>query len=164
LLLLALVFGSGPEALVAQMRGEAARIPHVGVNARVGYDIDFDGPVLGVGTMIGLPRVPFSVHAAADVTFLDRINERQLAVDLLFHVGRGLAVGGGPVFRNTIYDVEDGLGPRETRTGYSLVAALGSAAPRFGRLLTGLELRWIWIEDFRPQTIIAQAGLSLFRW
>jgi hypothetical protein len=162
---LVLALAPSPDTLVAQVRGDAARPSQLGVNARVGYDLDLDGPLLGAGLVVGVPRVPFAVQAVGDVTFLDRVNERQLALDVLYRWGRSLGVGGGPVFRNTIFETDGGLlGPRETRTGYSLVASLGAVAPRSGRLLTGFELRWVWIENFRPQTLTAQVGLSLLRW
>lgn len=164
-LVLVLVLAPSPDALVAQMRGDAARPSQLGVSARVGYELELDGPLVGAAIVVGVPRLPLSVQAVGDLTFLDRVDERQLALDVLYRWGRGLGVGGGPVFRNTVYETDGPLlGPRETRTGYSLVASLGGAAPRSGRLLTGFEFRWVWIENFRRQTISAQVGLSLFRW
>lgn len=136
------------------------------VSGRLGYDVEFDVLAVGAGLRAGLGRLPFEAQVAGDFTFLSGgVTERQVAVDLLYRVGSGgLALGGGPVFRNTYWEVTDeSLGSRETRTGYSLVLALGGVPDQRSRLVTGLEIRWISVGDFNPRTIMAQVGLSLAR-
>lgn len=153
-----------PADVLAQGRGSVAGLT---VSGRVGYDIEYDVLAVGAGLRAGLGRLPFEAQVAGDLTFLSGdVTERQLALDLLFRLGTGgLAFGGGPVFRNSYWEVDDeGLGNRETRTGYSLVLALGGVPEWGSRLVTGLEVRWISVEDFNPRTIMAQVGLSLARW
>jgi hypothetical protein len=147
-----------PAALTAQQQPTTA----VSVNARVGYDMEFDALVTGASLRVPVLRFPFELQGAFDFTFLDGLTDRQLALDLLYRAGAGLFLGGGVIFRNSIY-VEDAAGPRETRTGYSLVLGLGGAPSRRGRVLTGLEVRWMWVGDFSPQTIVAQVGIPLLR-
>jgi hypothetical protein len=152
-----------PGSLEAQSGGGGEAPSGFVVTARAGFDLDLDGPVLGLGAEVGIPKLPLALAAAGDATFLDAITERQLALDVLYRVGGGLRLGGGPVFRNTIYEIEDDevLGPRETRTGYSLLLSIGGAPSRERTVVTGLEVRWVRVEDFRPQTLMVRVGLSL---
>lgn len=152
-----------PSALHAQIGGGGPAPSGFSVAARGGYDLSLDSPVAGAEARLGVFRLPFDVKVAGDFTFLDRLTERQLSVDLLYRLGNGLALGGGPVYRNSIYDTDDLSAPRETRSGYSLVVAVGGLPGR-GRLVSGLEVRWVRVDEFRPQTITAQMGLNLLRW
>jgi hypothetical protein len=154
-----------PAPALAQMGGGVSPPGGMTVSGRLGYDLSLDAFALGASARVGLGRVPFELQMAGDATFLDRVTERQLAVDVMYRLGRGgLAFGGGPVFRNTFYETDGELGPRETRRGYSLVVALGGVPSPRERLVTGLEVRWIRVENFRPQTLMAQVGLALLRW
>lgn len=135
------------------------------VTGRLGYDIEFDEFVAGAALRADVGRLPLELQIAGDWTFLDIITERQVAIDLLYKFGRGgLSIGGGPVFRNSVYITDDEPGPRETRTGYSLLLSMGGVPQDRSRLVTGLEFRWIFIEEFRPRTLMAQVGVVLFRW
>ncbi len=163
-LAVALAFATFAAPVEGQSRGSVTGLT---VSARAGYDMDTNVFVVGAGVRSGLWRLPFEAQLAGDLTFLrDDVTERQLAVDLLYRLGTGgLAFGGGPVFRNSYYNVTDeSLGERETKVGYSLVLALGGVPQWGSRVVTGLEVRWISVDAFDPRTVMAQVGLSLGRW
>lgn len=131
--------------------------------ARAGFDFQGDAPVVG-----GFARTSvvsrFAVQGSAEATFLDGLTERQFGGDLLYTVGPGLSVGGGPVWRYSAYDVTPGsAGVQETRVGYSLALILGgSSGP--GRVITGLEFRYTKVDELDPQTLSIQLGFALARW
>ena len=150
LILLALL--ALPSVLEAQgpRRGDAP--PQVfTVGVRGGYDTEFSEPVLGLVTRVPTQIIPrVYVQGAVDWTFLQTLTEWQITTDVMYDLG-GLFLGGGPVFRNSVW--VDSNGARETRTGYSVFASLGGVP--LGRLpfATGLEFRYVRVEDFSPTPV-----------
>ncbi|MDT8342302.1 MAG: hypothetical protein RQ751_12380 [Longimicrobiales bacterium] len=153
-----------PAAAAAQPGPQPGSVPFT-LTVRGGWDIEFDDPVLGAVAYIPTPLVRgLGIQVAGDLTFLDDLTERQLALDALYDLG-GLRVGGGPVFRNSLW-VVDGAGgagaevlERETRTGFSLVAAFGGTPSRDSPWTFGLEFRFIWVDDFRPRPFTFGVGV-----
>jgi hypothetical protein len=157
-LLLALL---APLQLQAQRRPRAS--PPVSAGARVGYEVSFDKFVAGGYLRIPLPGVSLELQGVADFTFLSGFTARQYAADLIWRTGAGIYLGGGPVFRNTLFSdarVGETL-ERETRRGYSLFFGFGGTGGGLGGLITGVELRWVFVDDFKPRTIMAQFGIPL---
>lgn len=158
--ILVLVCLAGP--VEAQRRAIGG--PFATVGARVGFDTRFNRPIAGLAFRGALPRVPrLGFQAAGDFTFLQELTEAQISLDALLDLG-GLAVGGGPVFRNTIWDVDETGAPggdRETRLGYSAAVILGGRPMPRARYTTQIELRFVWAEDFRPRPVVIGVGLVL---
>lgn len=164
---LALLVGPAPAS--AQFGGSGGpRVPNAFVvGARGGYDFKSDAPLLGLFARTSVvSRV--ALQGTADLTFLDGLTERQAGVDLLVRLGsQGLFVGGGPVWRSSIFPDETGfiqLGTeRETKLGYSLVGVLGGLPGR-GRFLTGVEFRFTVVDELKAQLLTLQFGLPLASW
>lgn len=156
-ILLLLVVVLLPAPLLAQRGMEPS--PDVFLfSGRVGYDTQFNEPVVGAGV-----RVPtwllegLAVQAAGDFTFLPGVTERQLALDLMYNL-RGLWVGGGAVFRNSYWD--GNFDDRETRTGYSLFAAFGGTPAGRDVFAVSAEFRFVWVEDFSPRPFTLGINLA----
>jgi hypothetical protein len=122
---------------------------------RVGNDFELDAFV--VGAFAALPVDPWrrvALYPGFDLTFLDGLTEWQASADLaVFPFGsRALYVGGGAVFRNSVYLDADGelLPDRETRNGAS---AFVGARTRTERFVTHLEFRRVFIDDFAPTSV-----------
>ncbi len=158
--------------LVAPLSGQVGGGPRAAadafiVGARGGYDFQGDAPLLGAYVRSStLGRV--LVQGTADLTFLNGLTERQAGADVLVAVGRqGVLVGGGPVWRNTIYPGDDGLiafdAERDTRVGFSLTALLGGFPGR-GRYMTSVEIRYTRVDDIEAQVLSLQIGIPLLRW
>lgn len=157
---LALLLLAPATELVAQQLADAPR--SVRIAARVGYDVEVSNGalILGGGVRASLPGpLPLEVQGLADFTFLNNLTERQANVDVLWQF-RGVALGGGPAWRNTIW-LNNGA-RRETRTGVSGVAIFGGAAGR-GLLSAQLELRYTKVSDFTPSAIMIGVNLPLAR-
>jgi hypothetical protein len=152
-----------PGTVRAQVEGPPI-VRALTLGPRVGYDTEFSAFVAGAYVRLPLPKIPVELQSTADFTFLNKITERQVAVDVLWRSGVGVYVGGGPVFRNTVFVSDNPDDPRETRTGYSLVIGLGGTPTRDRWWIGGLELRWARVEDFRPMTIMVEVGIPLFRY
>lgn len=139
-----------------QMRGRpplpgAAAPPVLTLGVYGGWDTWFDEPLLGAKARVGVPSFPWvALQSAADWTFLQGLTERQVTADVLVDLG-GIAVGGGAVFRNSVWDVDNPV--RETRTGGSLVLSLGGVPLGRSAFSVGLDYRFIWIEGFRPRPL-----------
>lgn len=137
------------------------------VGARGGYDFKSDAPLLGLFTRTSLlSRV--ALQATGDLTFLDGLTERQAGVDLLVRLGsQGLFVGGGPVWRSSIFPDEDGFtqvgAERETKVGWSIVGVIGGLPGR-GRFLSAVEFRYTVVDELEPQVLSLQFGIPLARW
>ncbi len=152
-----------PSVAEAQVGPNSDARPSLSIGARVGYDFEVTSGafVLGAGTRISIPGATFlELQGVADWTFLDGLIERQMGVDFLYQFG-GLAVGGGPVIRNTVWEPAL-LDERESRTGYSLVLILAGQAT--DRLLNGqLELRYTKVSNFSPKAVSIGVNLPLVR-
>jgi hypothetical protein len=137
------------------------------IGARGGYDFKSDAPLIGLFARTSvISRV--SLQGTADLTFLDGLTDRQAGVDLLVRLGRqGLFVGGGPVWRSSVFPDESGFvqlgAERETKIGYSIVGVLGGLPGR-GRFLTAVEFRFTVVDELKPQLLSLQFGLPLARW
>lgn len=168
--LLALLLAPGTAQAQRMDRRPAG--PEFTVGIRGGFDLEFEDPVAGVAVLVPVPWLRgLAVQAAGDLTFLDALTERQAAVDLLYGLG-GLRIGGGVVFRNTVWP--DALAdpapgstlPRETRTGFSAVLGLGGTPLGDSPFVVGLEVRFVWVDDFKPRPLTVGVGVApgrLFR-
>ncbi len=166
----ALAFIVGPSAAASQFGGNGGgpRVPNAfTVGARGGYDFKSDAPLIGLFARTSVvSRV--SLQATGDLTFLDGLTERQAGADVLVRLGsQGFHVGGGPVWRNSIFPNAEGVtevgAPRETIVGYSIVAILGGIPGR-GRFLNAVEFRYTVVDELKPQLLSLQFGLPLARW
>ena len=100
-----------PLATEGQRRGSqqaaAASWPSITVGAKVGYDNNSKGEVLGAQLRVPLLRSgAVELMPSAEVTFLAGLKEYQYVVEALYLLaGRrgGPYVGGGLAFRNTLY-------------------------------------------------------------
>lgn len=148
-----------PTCLTAQPGGRIGDAPALSVGPRL--LVDFDASVLTLGGEVRFaPPAPefLQIRAAYDFTFLDGLTERTLMLDLLLAT-RGFAVGGGPAVRNTRISSED---PREDIRGWSAVVMLGGDPRVNSRFSFGLELRFLFLDDFEPRTFGAVLGVPLF--
>jgi len=128
------------------------------VYARGLVDFEQGDPTLGAEARLHLPWPGVvQLRAAYDLTFLDGLTERTLLVDALLASG-GFAVGGGPVVRNTRLSPGD---PRENFEGWSAVVMLGGDPRAQGRTTFGIELRFLFVDPFRPRTLGVTFGLPL---
>lgn len=148
--------------MVAEAQPLTDRPQSVSIGARIGYELAVTGGslILGAATRAGVPGMErFEIQALADFTFLNALTERQVNLDVLYQLG-GLAIGGGPAFRNTLWP---GAGAeRETRVGYSAVAIFGGQAGR-SLLAAQLELRYSKVSVFSPRAIHLGVSLPLAR-
>ena len=121
-----------------------------------------------LGAQLHLPVLPggwAELTPNADITFLHGLKEYQYSVDALFISGGrhgGLMVGGGPAFRNSVF--EEG-GSRETRKGWDLVVGLKTMPGQ--RIPFGIELqeRWIFMKlPVNPRVLSFGVNLPLWGW
>jgi len=129
------------------------------VGGRALIDFEQGDPTLGVEARLHLPWPGMiQLRAAYDFTFLDGLTERTLILDALLTSG-GVAIGGGPVVRNTRIEPDD---PREDIDGWSAVVALGGDPRVRSRTSLGIELRFFFLDPFEPRTLGVTLGLPLF--
>ncbi len=132
------------------------------VGARGGYDFRANAPLLGAFARASLgSRV--AVQATGELTFLSGLTERQYGADLLVRLSPGLALGGGPMMRNSVYSPDGTVDDRESRLGYSVVAQLDGMVGG-GRVINGLEFRYSAVDELTSRTLAVQIGLILARW
>lgn len=164
LVLLALLLAPG--TAWAQRMDRRPAGPEFTVGVRGGFDLEGEDPIVGAAVLAPVPWLRgLAVQAVGDLTFLDALTERQASVDLLYGLG-GLRIGGGVVFRNTVWPealtdpspIEDL--PRETRTGFSAVVGLGGTPLGDSPFVLGLEIRFVWVDDFRPRPLTVGAGVA----
>lgn len=164
-LLLALAAGAAGDVQAQGPRRAPAPAPApVVVGAYGGWDTFFREPLVGGRIRVAVPGLDLlAVQATGDLTFLTAITERQATVDLLL-TGGGFAVGGGPVFRNTIWDVSGNR--RETRTGWSAVLSLGGVPMGRSAFSVGIDYRFVQVGGFQPRPLtlsVTAAPGRLFR-
>lgn len=150
-LLLVLAAGAAAELTAQGPRRSGPAPPALLVGVYGGWDTFFREPLVGAKVRVAVPRFDFlALQATGDLTFLSAITERQATVDLLL-TGGGFALGGGPVFRNTVWDLSGN--PRETRTGWSAVISFGGVP--FGRapFAVGIDYRFVRVGGFRPSPL-----------
>lgn len=158
--------------LVAPLSGQLGSRPPSGgdafiVGPRGGYDFQNDAPLLGAFLRSATFGRVF-VQGTADLTFLNGLTDRQAGADVLVRLGRGgVLLGGGPVWRSSVFPGDDGFIPlgaeRETRVGYSFVGILGGLPGR-GRYITSIEFRYTVVDEIKPQVLSLQIGIPLLRW
>lgn len=132
-------------------RGPNLAPPPVILGVYGGWDTFYREPLVGGKLRVAVPGLDFlAVQATGDLTFLTAITERQATADLLL-TGGGFSVGGGPVFRNSVWDVSGNR--RETRTGWSALLSFGGVP--FGRapFSVGIDYRFIRVGGFRPSPL-----------
>jgi hypothetical protein len=132
------------------------------VGPRLGFEFALQAVVAGGFARLGIPGTPFELQSVGDLTF-GRITDRQLTVDLLYRASPGLYLGAGPVFWNSRFGTGAELGARETRTGWSLFVTLGTGVEAGRSIMSGLELRWVFLDAYRPRTLVGQLGIPLIR-
>jgi hypothetical protein len=158
----ALVAGAGPAA--AQFGPGSGPIRNAfEVGGRAGYDFRGDAPILGAYARSSVVR-RVALQVSGDLTFLDRLTERQATAELLGQVSPGVWIGAGAAFRNSVFqrDPQQGEGGRETRVGYTIVGLLGGGGG--GRVVSGIEIRFTAVDDFRSQLVALQVGIPIARW
>lgn len=144
--------GQGPR----RSRGPAQ--PAVVVGVYGGWDTFYREPLVGGKARLAVPGFDFlALQATGDLTFLTGITERQATADLLL-TGGGFSIGGGPVFRNTIWDVA--ARTRETRTGWSAVISFGGVPLGRSAVAVGIDYRFIRVGGFRPSPLTLSVTLA----
>ena len=127
------------------------------LGAHIGLDYLFDGFVVGgQGHFILDPWGVLDLMPNGEAEFRQGITDWQLNADLAVQPIRGLYLGGGAAFRNTIYRESEG---RETRRGYSVFA--GVRPPGSGLLRPQLEMRWTVVGGLRPRVISVGVNFPL---
>jgi hypothetical protein len=153
---LAALCAGSPASLAAQLpggpilqEGGARWLPRPGI--RGGWDYRNSDPAVGalVRFPIPIPVVPLTITPGADLVFHDNLTDRQGMVDLTAEIF-GVSVGGGPVWLNTIFAETDDA-PRETRTGYTLLAGFRNRGGQFG---VDLDFRWMFVDELEPRYIV----------
>lgn len=159
-LLALIVLATSVSGAAAQRPSEAVmrregRVLEIG--PRIGMDITDNVFVLGGHLRIPVdPWQRFELMPGFDLTFQSGLTERQFELDGALYIdeARTFYLGGGAAFRNTFYLGENNqlLDRRETRTGYSLFGGLHGGT-FLDVLVTQIEFRWTFVDDFRPRTI-----------
>ena len=120
------------------------------VGAHAGVDYLFDGFVAG-GQAIFLvdPWGRLALIPNAELEFRRGLRDWQANADAAVMPARGIFVGGGLAWRNTIFEEELG---RETKQGYSAFVGYREP-PSPGQFAPQIELRWSFIDRLRPRTL-----------
>lgn len=155
--LLLLLLGVLPGALQAQ--GQPSSPWGVEAGGRVAYAFQGSAPVLGAFVRVGLPGA-FTVQGGGELVFLDGLTERQIGGEVLYAIGPALHVGGGPVWRNTVFEPGDDPELRDTRLGYGIVVLLGETASRSGASV-GIEFRYSSVSDLGQRTLGLHVAIPL---
>lgn len=119
--------------------------PSLGV--RAGFDYRNQAPSVGALLHLPVPGLPATVTPGGDLVFQDGLTERQVTVDVTVDIG-GIQLGGGPVALNSVFTDD---GERESKAGYTFLAALRGQA---GRLGTELEFRWVRVAELDSRFIM----------
>jgi hypothetical protein len=145
---LAALCAASPSALAAQLGGPILQQPGGGrwlpsLGIRGGWDYRNSDPSLGavVRFPIPIPVVPLTVSPGADLVFHDNLTDRQGMVDLTADIF-GLALGGGPIWLNTVFE-DDLEAPRETQQGWTALAGFRNRSGQFG---LDLDFRWVFVD------------------
>lgn len=159
IVLLLALSATGAADLTAQgPRRSGPSPPALLVGVYGGWDTFYREPLVGGKVRVAAPRFDFlALQATGDLTFLSAITERQATVDLLL-TGGGFAVGGGPVFRNTIWDLSGDA--RETRTGWSAVISFGGIPLGQAPFAVGVDFRFVRVGGFRPSPLSLSVTLA----
>jgi hypothetical protein len=156
-----------PDPARAQRPGgdTAAPWPPVSVGARFGYDQSANGEVVGAQVRIPVLRSGvLEVVPNADVTFLSRLREYGLNVDVVYVRGGsrgGFYLGGGFAMRNSVFGIDPGQ-ERSNEPGYGAVVGLKTGAgPGIG---TQVEFRWSFLPgvDYDPRAVTLGVNIPLW--
>jgi hypothetical protein len=132
------------------------------LGAHVGVDYLFEGFLIGgQGVVMVDPWGILQIVPNAEFEFRQGLRDWQANADASISPVRGIFVGGGVAYRNSIFDEVVG---RETRRGSSVfVGYREPAAPR--RINPQVELRWTFVAGIRPRmlTIGVNYPILLFR-
>jgi hypothetical protein len=163
LTLLALgVFAAPVATLEGQQGSSTGQWMGALLGAHVGIDYLFEGFVVGGQTIFLVdPWGRLALIPNAEIELRQGIRDWQANADAALMPLRGVYVGGGLAWRNTIFDEQAG---RETRRGYSAFVGYRDP-PAPGRVSPQIELRWSFIAGIRPRTLTLGANypLLLFR-
>lgn len=142
--------------------GGPPRYMGVSLGAHVGIDYLFEGFLIGGQGIFQIDPWGFvQLMPNAELEFRQGIRDWQANADASVSPVRGIYLGGGVAYRNSIFEEADG---RETRRGSSVfVGYRDRAAPR--RINPQVELRWTFVADIRPRmlTIGVNYPVLLFR-
>ncbi len=169
-LLAALCVSMLPAGLQAQFaqggpRGADTGWAPAGVGIRVGFDNAQSRPM--VGAMARIPVVPsgsIEILSNGDVTFLPRLKQYQLNLELVYLLsGRrgGLYGGGGIGVRNSVFGPDPTADPRNERT-FSVVAGIRFGG--LGRIRPELETRWILLDEPTRDPSVVNFGATITLW
>jgi hypothetical protein len=149
-LLLALATAAPGRAQGPQAGGLVWQGVLLGAHVGVQNQSLFEGVLLGGQAHVLLdPWGKLVLMPNAEIEFRNGVRDWQANADAAVMPLRGIYVGGGFAYRNTVYEEELG---RETRRGYSVFFGLRSP-PVPGRLSTQIELRWSFISELRPRML-----------
>ena len=132
-------------------------LPTLGI--RGGWDYRNSDPAIGamVRLPIPLPVVPLAIAPGGDFVFHDGLTDRQALVDLTANLF-GLALGGGPVWLNTVFEeVQDAALERDTRLGWTALVGFRNRTGPFG---VDFDLRWVFMEDLEENPRYIMIGLT----
>jgi hypothetical protein len=163
-----------PAAVSAQLRPRSApgsgwAPPQVGVH--FGYDYNSTGSVAGAQMRIPiLPNGFVELVPNGDITFLTGLKEYQYGVDaVVLSGGRrgGLYIGGGLVWRDTIYpdNTSEGISGRTTKRWADVVAGLRTGQLGVLPITTQIEIRWVFVDaPVKPRYLTLGFNLPLWGW
>lgn len=126
--------------------------------ARLGWSLRDSSPLVGAQLRLPVP-IPVlrpSVTFGGDLIFQSGLIERQGTADVTLGVFAPLYVGAGAAVLNSVFEAD---APRETKTGFSVVAGLRGG--RVGPLSTELEFRWMRVAELRPRYLSFTLGYPL---
>lgn len=168
--LLALGLLLAPSSVFGQLRprsgsGGGWAPPQIGVH--FGYDYNSTGSVAGAQLRIPiLPSGFVELVPNGDITFLTGLKEYQYGVDaVVLSGGRrgGIYVGGGLVWRDTVY--QDSDSERTTRRWADIVAGLRTGQLGVLPLTTQIEIRWVFVDQpVKPRYLTLGINLPLWGW
>jgi hypothetical protein len=134
----------------------------VSLGAHVGINYLFEGFLIGgQGVLHVDPWGLLQLMPSAQIEFRQGIRDWQANADASLTAYRGIYLGGGLAYRNSIFDETAG---RETVRGTSVFVGFREPAiPR--RVAPQLELRWTFVAGIRPRmiTIGVNYPVLLFR-
>ena len=169
-LALALGLLLAPPSVSAQLRRRSApgrgwAPPQIGVH--FGYDYNSTGSV--AGAQLRIPVIPsgfVELVSSGDITFLTGFKVYEYGVDaVVLSGGRrgGLYLGGGVVWRDTIYP--ETAPARATKRWPDIVAGLRTGQLGVLPITTQIETRWVFVDTpVHPRYLSLGLNLPLWGW
>lgn len=154
-----------PAPVHAQQPGVEGTWPPISIGARFGYDQSANGEVVGAQLRIPVLRSgAVEVVPNGDITFLSRLREYGLNVDVVYVRGGslgGIYLGGGFAMRNSIFGIDPGE-DRSNELGYGAVLGLKTGTGR--GIGTQVEFRWSFLPgvDYDPRAVTLGVNIPLW--